>query len=58
MPIVWMLLAAITIYGLAIAMVLAWLKLANLADLLILLLWRRAGTAPPPPVISRHMGIF
>jgi hypothetical protein len=52
----WMILLAATLLeGLVVVAAVAWLRLGDLADLLTLLLWRRAGQTPPP-IVSQYSG--
>jgi hypothetical protein len=54
--VVWGLLgAAALLEGFVVAGAVAWLRLGDLADLLTLLLYRRAGQTPPP-IVSQYSG--
>jgi len=56
MPAMWTILgAAALLEGLVVVAAVAWLRLGDLADLLTLLLWRRAGQSPPP-IVSQYSG--
>jgi hypothetical protein len=57
MPIAWIVIgAAALLYGLIVVVTLAWVRLANFEDLLILLLFRRVGKVPPQ--VSQYQGFF
>lgn len=57
MLVVWLVIAAaVLLYGLVVAAALVWLRLANLGDLLVLLLYRRSGKAPSH--LSQYGGFY
>jgi len=52
----WIVAGGVLLYGLIVTATLAWVRLAAFEDLLVLLLFRRAGKVPPQ--VSQYQGFF